>query len=194
MPELILASTSPYRRQLLERLGVPFTAMAPCCDEDALKAAHGSDSPLELAEYLALAKADSLRAQYPGAAIIGSDQLASIGGDILGKPGTADAAVAQLQRLSGQTHELITAMVVLHAGDILRHTDVTRLTMRPLTRAQLERYVAADRPLDCAGAYKLEKLGIALFTSIESDDHSAIVGLPLLALTRMLSGIGYEIP
>ena len=191
-PALILASTSRYRGELLARLAVPFVAAAPDCDEDAYKSR--GFSPQELAETLALVKAESLRAAHPDAAILGGDQLAEIDGDILGKPGSEAAACAQLARLAGRTHTLITAVALVRGERILRHTDVTRLTMRPLSAAQIARYVAADAPLDCAGSYKLECLGIALFSRIESADHTAIVGLPLLALTGMLGEIGIVIP
>ncbi len=191
-PALILASTSRYRGDLLSRLGVPFVAAAPDCDEDAYKSR--GFSPRELAETLALVKAESLRAAHPEAAILGGDQLVEIDGEILGKPGTEAAACAQLARLAGRTHTLITAVALVSGKRILRHTDVTRLTMRPLSAEQIARYVAADRPLDCAGSYRLELLGIALFSSIESADHTAVVGLPLLALTAMLDGIGIVIP
>jgi len=193
---LILASTSRYRRALLERLGVPFTAVAPACDEDALK--DPRLAPQALAEFLAEAKAASIARQQPDAVVIGSDQLAAVEVDgawtILGKPGTAARAVDQLALLSGRTHVLITALVVARGEERWRHTDRTRLTMRRLDRAALERYVTADQPLDCAGAYKLECRGIALFDAIDSADASAITGLPLLALTRILAGLGYAVP
>ncbi|WP_044238723.1 Maf family protein [Chondromyces apiculatus] len=192
-PPLVLASTSPYRRMLLDRLGVPFTAAAPDCDEDAYKAS--ATSPRGLAETLALAKAESLRATHPDALILGGDQVATLDDDILGKPGTRDAAIAQLERLAGRTHLLITAVALLHHhGRLVQHTDVARLTLRPLTRAQIERYVDADTPLDCAGSYKLEARGIALFASIDTADTTAITGLPLLWLTGALAGLGFEIP
>jgi 7-methyl-GTP pyrophosphatase len=191
-PALILASTSRYRGELLARLGVPFVAAAPDCDEDAYKS-RGS-SPQELAELLALKKAESLRAAHPDAAILGGDQVAAIDDVILSKPGTEAAACAQLALLAGRTHTLITAIALIAGARILCHTDVTRLTMRPLSAEQIARYVAADRPLDCAGSYKLERLGIALFSRIESADHTAIIGLPLLALTAMLGEIGIVIP
>ncbi|MEP7121257.1 MAG: nucleoside triphosphate pyrophosphatase [Byssovorax sp.] len=191
-PALVLASTSRYRAELLARLGVPFVAAAPDCDEDAYKAA--GIAPRELAETLALLKAQSLRAAHPDAAILGGDQVASIDDTILSKPGTEAAACAQLARLAGRTHTLITAVALLRGERILRHTDVTRLTMRPLSPEQIARYVAADQPLDCGGSYRLESLGIALFSRIESADHTAIVGLPLLALTAMLGEIGIVIP
>jgi len=192
MPALILASTSPYRRALLDRLGVPFTARAPACDEEALK--DPALAPQALAEALAEAKARSIADQVPQAVVIGSDQVCEVDGRILGKPGTSERAVDQLLALQGREHRLITAMTVIAPGTVHRHTDVTHLRMRPLDRAALERYVARDQPLDCAGAYKLEAAGISLFTAIASEDASAITGLPLLALTRILSGLGFPLP
>ncbi|AKT42165.1 Maf family protein [Chondromyces crocatus] len=191
-PLLVLASTSPYRKGLLARLGIPFITAAPDCDEDAYKAC--ATSPRGLAESLALAKAESLRATHPGAVILGGDQVATLDGDILGKPGSREAALDQLERLAGRTHLLVTAVALLHDGQLHQHTDLARLTMRPLTRTQLERYVAADDPVDCAGAYKLEQRGITLFSAIHTVDHSAITGLPLLWLTGMLSALGIDVP
>jgi septum formation protein len=147
-----------------------------------------------LAETLALAKAKSLVEAGVDATIIGSDQVVSFQGRIFGKPGSVDRAIEQLAAMAGQTHELITAMAVIRDDQVFRHTDVTSLRMRPLSRAAIERYVAADQPLDCAGAYKLESRGIALFEKIDSADHSAITCLPLMALVRILSELGYEIP
>jgi septum formation protein len=192
MPELILASTSIYRRQLMQRLGLPFRVEAPRCDEEALKGKFRD--PRALADFLAHEKANSLRTAFPDATIIGSDQMAVHRNVILGKPGTAENARAQLKTMQGSTHELLTAVVVLRAGATWRHLDVTSMTMRPLTEEQIARYVAADNPVDCAGAYKLEQRGISLFSKIETQDHSAITGLPMLALTGYLSRIGYTIP
>jgi septum formation protein len=192
VPPLILASTSRYRRALLERLGVPFTAEAPGVDERAVEA-RGL-APRALAETLARSKAEAVARAHPGAVVIGSDQLAAIDGAILGKPGSAAAAVAQLERLRGRTHELFTAMAVVSPGGLATHLDVASLTMRPLDRAALERYVAADQPLDCAGAYKLEARGIALFSEVRAADASAITGLPLIALAGILAELGYPVP
>ena len=192
--ELILASTSPYRRALLERLGVPFRCVAPPLDEEALKAELGRMTPRGLAERLAEAKATSVAALEPGAVVIGGDQVISFEGSILGKPGTMDRAIHQLQTMAGRSHELISAIVIVHDGTTYAHTDVTRLFLRDLTLAEINRYVEADRPIDCAGGYKLESRGITLFERIESEDHSAIVGLPLIATTSILRSIGYEIP
>lgn len=189
---LILASTSRYRKALLERVGLPFTALSPACDEEALKDPRWS--PQETAERLAEAKARSLAALHPEAVIIGSDQVCALGSEILHKPGTPARAVDHLLRLQGATHALITAMVVISPRGIHRHTDITRLTMRPLAREALERYVAADHPVDCAGAYKLEQRGVTLFSTIDSADQTAIIGLPLLALTGILTELGFPIP
>ena len=192
--DLILASTSPYRRALLERLGVPFRCLAPPIDEVALKLELVGLPPFELAGRLAMAKAAAVSAIEPGAVVIGGDQLASFEGSILGKPGSAERAAAQLRLLSGRSHELLTAIRVLGPGVDFAHTDVTKLRVRSLTHREIARYVEADRPIDCAGSYKLEARGIALFERIESDDHSAIVGIPLIALTTILRSIGFEIP
>jgi septum formation protein len=193
-PGLVLASTSAYRRGLLERLGIPFRCRAPLCDESAIQRQSSGMPPRLLAETLAMAKASSLVGEEPGSVIIGCDQLVSFEGRVFGKPGTIERAVEQLASMSGRTHELITAMVVVRGDETFHHTDVTRPRMRPLSREAIESYVAADRPLDCAGSYKLESRGIVLFDRIESDDHSAITGLPLITLVTILCELGYSIP
>jgi septum formation protein len=190
--DLVLASTSPYRRGLMERLGVPFRCVAPPYVESALP--RTGLEPCQVAERLARGKAESVSRDAPAATVVGADQLVSLDGAILGKPGTPEAAAAQLAALAGRSHELITAMVVIHGGRVVGHTDVTRLWMRRLGRAEIERYVARDRPVDCAGSYKLEQGGITLFERIESADQTAITGLPLISLTSILRGLGYEIP
>jgi septum formation protein len=195
MPDLVLASTSRYRRELLARLGLPFRALAPLCDEEALK--DPGLAPEAQAMLLARAKAESLRAAEPDAVIIGSDQICALEGESLSKPGTAARAEEQLARLAGKTHRLVTAVAVVDPGAgvrVIEHLDVTRLTMRPLTREQIARYVAADAPLDCAGSYKLEARGIALFSHIESADHTATTGLPLIALATILAALGFPVP
>jgi septum formation protein len=191
--DLVLASTSPYRRALLERLGIPFRSNAPKCDESALKTEDLH--PIRLAERLAHAKAASLAAgEEARATVIGCDQLLFFDGKVFGKPGTVEAAIEQLVSLSGHEHDLITAMVVLSGSRTFRHTDVTKLSMRTLSRAAIARYVDAERPLDCAGSYKIESRGITLFDRIDSEDQTAITGLPLVALVSILSELGYEIP
>jgi 7-methyl-GTP pyrophosphatase len=192
--DLILASTSPYRRAQVERLGLPFRSIAPPVDEDALKAEWGTITPRELAERLAMAKAEGVARSEPDAVVIGGDQLVAFEGSILGKPGTIEQAVAQLSAMTGRSHDLITALAVIHGGRLYARADVTRMTLRPLTLEEIRRYVEADRPLDCAGSYKLEARGITLFERIESEDHSAIIGVPMIALTTILREVGFAIP
>jgi septum formation protein len=190
--DLVLASTSPYRRALLERLGVPFRCVAPRFDESSVSKA--GIEPRELAETLARGKADSIAVLEPAATVIGCDQIVSFEGGIYGKPASIEGAVAQLQAMAGRTHELITALVVIRGAWSVCHTDVTRMHMRALSRAEIERYVAQDRPLDCAGSYKLEERGIVLFEGIKTGDHTAITGLPLIALATVLRQLGFAIP
>jgi septum formation protein len=193
MAALILASTSPYRRELLLRLGLPFSQVAHACDEERMK-----DPKLGarmLAQLLAREKALSIAALGADDYVLGSDQLVEVDGEILGKPGSAERAVAQLARLQGRAHRLVTAFaIVTPDGAIDEHVDVHTLHMRPLSRVELERYVAHDRPYDCAGSYKIESRGIALFERIEGSDFSAIMGLPLIALTTRLRRYGFELP
>jgi septum formation protein len=190
--QLVLASTSSYRAALLARLGVPFSAVAPACDENSLK--HDSLAPRELAERLAEAKAASLRERFPEAVILGSDQVCACEGVYLSKPGDAATACRDLAFLAGKSHQLFTALAICRGDQWWMHTDVTTLQMRVLTPDEIQRYVAADNPLDCAGSYKLEERGIALFERIASDDHTAITGLPLLAVARLLRQCGFAIP
>lgn len=193
MPQLVLASTSPYRRELVQRLGVPFSASAPLCNEDDLKAS--ALSPRLLAQLLAREKALSIAAENRDAFVLGSDQLVELDGKVLGKPGSAEAAVAQLGQLSGRSHRLITAFsLVTPEGALDEHIDVHTLSMRPLSRDELTRYVARDQPYDCAGSYKIERQGIALFERIEGEDFTAIMGLPLIALSERLRRYGFELP
>lgn len=191
-PDLVLASTSPYRRRLLERLGIPFRCLTPRFDETSF-CSDGLD-PLALAESLAVQKALSVEPEAPDSAIIGSDQLVSLDGTIYGKPGTAEKAVEQLVSMSGRSHQLFTALVVRYLGQTIRHVDVTILRMRPLPVDAIRHYVEHDKPYDCAGSYKLEEGGIALFERIETEDHTAITGLPLITLTSILRDLGYPIP
>lgn len=190
--DLVLASTSRYRRELLARLGVPFRWRAPGVDEEALKGE--GIPPREVAEQLALAKAVRVAEEEPGATVIGGDQVVALRGEILGKPGSRERAIEQLLGMAGEAHTLITAMAVIHEGKIYPHTDVATMRMRALSRAEIERYVDADAPLDCAGSYKLEARGVVLFERIVAEDHSAISGLPLIALTSILRGLGATVP
>lgn len=192
MPPLVLASTSPYRRALLERLRLPFEAVAPGVDEDAVKQRGGD--PRAVVEELARQKAHAVQARRPDAIVIGSDQAGVLDGRVLDKPGTEANARAQLAALRGKRHQLVTAVAIAHPGGTLGFTDVTTLSMRALSEAEIARYVAAERPLDCAGSYKIEALGVSLFDRVESDDHSAIVGLPLLRLSQELRALGMLVP
>lgn len=191
--QLILASTSRYRQELLARLGVPFTCQAPGVDEDAVKTDR-TLGPRQVAEILAERKARAVAQRHPDAVVIGSDQLAHLDGAVLGKPGTVEAADAQLARLAGRTHELVTAVCVVHPAGVERVTDLAHLAMRPLSREAIARYVAADRPLDCAGAYKLECRGIGLFSAVACSDHTAITGLPLMWTAGVLARLGFSVP
>jgi len=190
MKNIILASTSKYRQEQLTQLGLPFTAQKPLIDEEAEK--DPSLSPKKLAEKLAFLKAQSLK--HPDLVVIGGDQLVAHRGKILGKPHTRDRAIEQLLEMQNSKHELITAICVFNGNKSIHYTDVTSLHMKPLQRAQIERYVDLDQPLDCAGAYKIEKHGMMLFDKIISEDFSAIQGLPLLMLSKILKDVGFSIP
>lgn len=194
MPKLVMASTSPYRRALLDRLGVSFDVTTHRCDESQEKL-PGAD-PVVIAASLARRKAQSVRASFPDAWILGGDQVAELDGEVLSKPGTAANALAQLQRLRGRTHRLLTAICLMGPqGQVAEHMQVHELTMRAdLTDAALERYLDFDAPLNCCGSYKIESRGIALFERVSGDDDTAIVGLPLVALVTMLRGAGFEVP
>lgn len=197
MPTLILASTSPYRKTLLERLRVPFITAAPPVDERALEAELGPEAPTGAAgaRHLARAKAVSLRPAFPGAHILGADQVIDLDGEILGKPGSAERAVAQLERLAGRTHHIVTAVALAAPdGTVSEHVDTHAMTMRRLDRAALRRYVAADHPIDCAGSYKIESDGYFLFESVVGGDHTAVIGLPLLAVAGLLAAAGFTVP
>lgn len=173
-----LASTSRYRRDLLGRLGLPFDCETPGVEETRLP----GEAPPALAQRLALTKARAVAERHPGALVIGSDQVCALGDTVFGKPGSVDAARAQLAQLSGQTAVFFTAVAVvgIHAGVWKQHLDETRCVFRKLTPAEIAAYVEAERPLDCAGSFKVEGLGISLFERIESQDPTALIGLPLI--------------
>jgi len=188
---LILASTSVYRRELLDRLGVPYQALPHRVDERA--EAPVGRSPDEIALHLAFAKARSLA--DGSAHVLASDQLVDLDGTVLGKPGSEAAAIEQLRHMSGRTPRLLTAVALAHPdGRVETTLDLCRLTMRPLEDEEILRYVQADQPLDCAGSYKIERLGIALFSRIEGEDFTAITGLPLITVARLLRQAGYRTP
>jgi septum formation protein len=188
---LVLASTSIYRKELLSRLKIPFNALKPLADEDALKGQW--TNPLERAQNLARCKAESLK--KASSVVIGSDQLAQLEGRILEKPHGFDKALEQLTFMAGKTHELITAVHICQNEDTFySFTDITRLTMKPLTEDQIKSYLLKEEPYDCAGSYKIEKLGITLFDKIETQDFTAITGLPLIELSKQLTKMGFNIP
>jgi septum formation protein len=193
MPRLVLASSSRYRAALLRRLGLEFEALTPRVDE--LEAKRSGLSPREVAERLAISKAEEVARRAPDAYVLGGDQLVELDGEILGKPGSFEGAVAQLERLAGTEHRLITAIALRHpSGHVDLAVDVHRLKMRRLERAAIERVVTADEPYDCAGSYKIERRGILLFEAIDGEDFTAIEGIPLMALGRLLRTAGFEVP
>ncbi|MBI3772822.1 MAG: septum formation inhibitor Maf [Gammaproteobacteria bacterium] len=183
--KLILASSSPYRRELLARLRLPFAWESPAVDEQRL----ANESPRSMVLRLAEAKARAIAARHPNAIIIASDQTAVIGNDILGKPGTHDKAVTQLQKISGRTVEFLTSLAVLNSVNNHLQLEVAPFAvhMRTLSSTQIENYLHLEQPYDCAGSFKSEGLGIALFEKMEGDDPNALVGLPLIRLVHMLA-------
>ncbi|HZF49494.1 MAG TPA: nucleoside triphosphate pyrophosphatase [Polyangiaceae bacterium] len=192
---IVLASTSRYRRELIQRLGLGVESAAPAFDEEAEKKALEALSPEALVASLARGKARSLGEAYPDALIIGSDQAAEVDGELLGKPGTEEAARAQLRLLSGREHRLLTAVAVFEprTGRLEEALDVHRLSVRALSDEAIARYVRLDRPLDCAGSYRVEALGIALFDRLSGDDFTAIIGLPLTRVVALLDRFGVRV-
>ncbi|OGA27993.1 MAG: septum formation protein Maf [Betaproteobacteria bacterium RIFCSPLOWO2_02_FULL_65_24] len=188
---LVLASTSPYRRELLERLGLAFRAVAPEVDESRRPGEPGS----ALAARLAEAKARTVAAHYPDAVVIGSDQVAMCGDEVFGKPGDHDNAVRQLERLSGREVVFHTAVCAHHAGRDQTGIRVVpyHVRFRRLERALIERYLERERPYDCAASAKAEGLGIALIEYMQGEDPTALMGLPLIALVDLLREQGVEV-
>ena len=189
---LILGSTSPYRRELLSRLHLPFETESPNVDETPAP----GEAPRDLALRLALAKAHDVAQRHPAAVVIGSDQVADLHGEPLGKPGTHERAVAQLQQMQGQTVIFQTAVAVVCQGSGFAQTDLAAIEVRfrQLTDAEIERYLRAEQPYDCAGSAKSEGLGIALLDAIVSDDPTALIGLPLIRTCRLLRAAGLALP
>jgi septum formation protein len=192
-----LASTSAYRRALLERLRLPFTVESPQVDEWPL----AGEAPLALALRLARAKALAVALRHPGACVVGSDQVAVLGEPatgavLLGKPGSAQRCADQLRQCSGRSAVFLTAVAVVAPGsaDARQFHDCTRVRFRELDETSITRYVALDAPLDCAGGFKAESLGVSLLEEIESKDPTALIGLPLIRLAAELRGVGYELP
>jgi septum formation protein len=190
VPRLILASTSPYRRELLARLRLPFDVMAPGVDEDALP----NEAPLALAQRLALRKAQAVASRHADAVVIGSDQVAELDGQALGKPGAHDRAVQQLRAMRGHEVRFHTALAVLCAGTGFEQQAVAtvRVRFRDLTDSEIERYLRLEQPYDCAGSAKCETLGIALVDTIDSDDPTALIGLPLIRTAALLRAAGLD--
>ena len=189
---LVLGSTSRYRRELLTRLHLPFTVAAPAVDETPLP----GETPRTLALRLALAKARAVAALHPQAVVIGSDQVADLAGQPLGKPGTHERATAQLRQMRGQTVVVPTAVAVVCQATGFAQGDLAAVEVRfrDLADAEIERYLRAETPYDCAGSAKSEGLGISLLDAIVSDDPTALVGLPLIRTCRMLRTAGLALP
>ena len=192
MPQLLLASTSPYRRELLARLRLPFDVQAPGVPEEH----RTGESPADRALRLAAAKARAVGERHPGALVIGSDQVAACGGEVLDKPGDAARSRAQLARLAGHSADFYTACVLLRIEPALHlaHVDTTTVVFRALSGVEIGRYVEAERPFDCAGSFKAEALGVTLFECIESRDPTALIGLPLIWLAGALRTAGCPLP
>jgi septum formation protein len=189
---LILASTSRYRAGLLARFGLEFTARDPGVNETEL---HG-ETPRGRAFRLSEAKAEAVARQFPDAVVIGGDQVPATSTTILHKPGNAGNCREQLKLLSGSTAEFYTACTLrcLAAGVKLSHVDTTAVKLRPLSDAEIERYIEREQPFDCAGGFKAEALGITLFERIDTEDPTAIVGMPLIWLAGALRAVGFEVP
>jgi septum formation protein len=190
MSPLILASTSIYRKNLLNRLGIEFITKAPLFDEESAK--NAALTPQTMAEFLAMEKAKSLASDNN--CVIGADQLVHCDGKILGKSKSHEKALMQLQSMSGKIHEIITAVCIVHHNKlIIPFCNITKMHMKKLSTQQLERYILLDQPVDCAGSYKIELHGIRLFEKIESTDFTAIEGLPLIQLSLELEKLGYQL-
>ena len=189
---LILGSTSPYRRELLQRLRLDFSVSAPDVDETPLP----GEAPRDLAMRLALAKAHAVAVQNPGAVVIGSDQVADLNGQPLGKPGTHERATAQLRQMRGHSVIFQTAVAVVCPETGFEQVDLAPVVVRfrDLSDAEIERYLHAEQPYDCAGSAKSEGLGISLLDAIDSDDPTALIGLPLIRTCRMLRAAGLVLP
>ena len=190
--KLVLASTSAYRKMLLERLHLPFDTDRPETDETPLP----GEAPAATAERLAAEKARAVAGRWPDALVIGSDQVAHLGDEVFGKPGTEARAIAQLQRMRGQTVVFHTALAVLNTrtGHLQVEGISTQVRFRNLSDDEIRRYVAKEQPLDCAGSAKSEGLGITLLDAMPGEDPTALIGLPLIALSRMLRAEGLELP
>lgn len=188
MSELVLASTSPYRKQLLQRLGLKFTSASPRFNEEKFKAEHPDLTPAELCICLGQEKALSLTADFPESWILASDQLVNLDGEVLGKTPNSESCLAQLQKMQGRSHELLTSLVLIKSGEPAHaHLNTTTLHFRQLSDEELKNYIQLDQPYDCAGSYKIEKAGLGLIEKMDCEDFSAIIGLPLIHLSKELA-------
>ena len=189
-PPLVLGSTSRYRRELLQRLRLPFTVARPLVDETP----RAGEAPAALARRLALEKARAVALQHPQAVVIGADQVADLEGQPIGKPGTHERAVEQLERMSGRLVVFQTALAVVRPSTGYERVELVpvQVRFRPLKRAEIERYLRLEQPYDCAGSAKCETLGIALLEAIDSDDPTALVGLPLIRTAQLLREAGLD--
>jgi septum formation protein len=192
MKPLLLASSSPYRRQLLERLNIPFLSASPEIDESSLS----DESPINLVTRLSLEKCLALASSYPDHLIIGSDQVAELNGAIITKPGNHHNAAAQLKAQSGQVVQFHTGLCLLDTASDRSEVDIvtTEVRFRDINDNEIERYLATEQPYDCAGSFMCEGLGISLFTAINTNDPTALIGLPLIRLGEMLRKQGLQVP
>lgn len=191
MANLILASTSPFRKAILEKLGVPFVTQSPEVDETPLE----NESPEQLVERLSIAKAKAVADTVNNGLVIGSDQVAVIDGEILGKPGNHETAVKQLQFASGKTVTFLTGLCLYNANSSNYQVEVVpfNVVFRQLTDQQIDNYLKKEQPYNCAGSFKSEALGITLFDKLEGDDPNTLIGLPLIRLVRMLENEGVTV-
>ena len=192
LPPIVLASSSSYRRELLTRLQLPFTCHSPDIDETP----QANESAQALVQRLALSKARALAQHYPQHIIIGSDQVAVLDGKIIGKPLHAEGATQQLSAASGRSLVFLTGLAVIDTRAEIEQVDLVPFTVhfRTLNAAQIQRYIAAEQPFDCAGSFKSEGLGVSLFQATEGSDATSLIGLPLIRLCDMLNACGIAVP
>lgn len=191
--KIILASSSKYRKELLSKLGLSFECISPDVDEDSIKL-NNNLSFKDKAVALAILKANTIAENYPDAIVIGSDQICHDDNKIFSKSGSIERSFEILKSLSGKIHYLTTAYCIKKANKTITHANVTTLKMRKLSDLQIKNYLSIDKPIDCAGSYKLEQNGISLFESVQTDDYTAIIGLPIIQLGNDLSLLGISIP
>lgn len=189
-PQIILASTSPFRKQLLEKLQLPFETANPKLDETPLT----NETVVDMVQRLSRQKAQVVASQYPDAIVIGSDQSATFNGKAIGKPHTHANAIKQLQQFSGHTIEFVTGLAVVKGTETHQAIDITRVQFRQLSDTEIEHYLRLETPYQCAGSFKSEGLGITLFEEIQSKDPNALIGLPLIELTSLLKQCGIALP